>query len=89
MSDSDVELNKYKIPMMTGIFKGLTWPIFKTLCYECYLAWQSTSLLMVELPHFQWSNIKNLFFVVADMHSHISLIRLCAVQPLSNYLAAV
>ena len=36
MSDSDLKLNKYRIPMMKIIFKGFTWPIFETFHCKFY-----------------------------------------------------
>ena len=57
MSDSDSELNKYRIPTMTVIFKGMTQPKFKTFCYKCYNGWAKYSLVIVEWPHFWWPNL--------------------------------
>ena len=84
MSDSVLGLNKYSIMMMTVIFKGFA--------ANATMAWLSTSMAMVELATFSMvkCKFKKITHVwAADMCGNILLIRLCTVQPFSNYLVTL
>ena len=88
--DSDFELNKYNILMMTVIIKGLLWLILERFCCKYYHSQLSTRLVMVKLATIigkqlytkticQWI-FSNLFYWLVDMYGNISVIRLCIVQ---------
>ena len=52
MCDSDLELNKYSILMITVIFKGVYKQTLKNFHWKWYHSWPSTSLPVVESATF-------------------------------------